>query len=57
MEKEILINIIEEAWENRELLKSQKTQDAIKLVVEKLDKGEIRVAEKQNDEWIVNQWI
>ena len=25
--------------------------------IEKLDSGEIRVAEKVNDEWVVNQWV
>ncbi len=50
-------NIIESAWENRELLKEQKTQDAIREVIEQLDKGKIRVAEPGVGKWQVNDWI
>lgn len=49
---------IENAWENRELLKDNKTQKAIQGVIEKLDKGILRVAEPVNDgSWRVNEWI
>ncbi len=48
---------IERAWENRELLKEQSTQDAIRSVIENLDKGALRVAEPQGETWIVNDWI
>ncbi len=48
---------IEKAWEDRSLLNNPETIEAIKNVVELLDKGEIRVAEPQGDEWIVNEWI
>jgi len=50
-------NKIEQAWLNRELLKNNETQDAIRSVIENLDKGILRVCEKTNDQWIVNQWI
>lgn len=50
-------NIIEEAWENRKLLKEEKTIDAINTVVEMLDKGKLRVAEPDGDNWKVNDWI
>ena len=50
-------NIIEQAWENRELLKEQTTQDAIRAVLEELDKGRLRVAEPTADGWQVNQWV
>jgi 2,3,4,5-tetrahydropyridine-2-carboxylate N-succinyltransferase len=49
--------IIEAAWNNRELLKESKTQDAIREVVEQLDKGKLRVAERSGDAWKVNDWI
>lgn len=52
-----LIKIIEQAFENRELLKETKTQNAINEVIEMLDKGKIRVAEFLNGEWTVNEWI
>ncbi len=50
-------NIIEQAWENKELLKSQDTQIAIREVIELLDKGKIRVAEPIDNNWIVNEWV
>lgn len=51
------INLIEKAWEDRALLSDQAVQDEIKLIVEKLDKGIIRVAEPGDKGWIVNEWI
>lgn len=55
MEK--LKNIIESAWENRELLKEKETTDAIEHLVSLLDKGELRVAEQSGDNWKVNDWV
>ncbi|MFT7589952.1 MAG: 2,3,4,5-tetrahydropyridine-2-carboxylate N-succinyltransferase, partial [Limisphaerales bacterium] len=49
--------LIEAAWENRELLKNPDTQLAIRQTVEALDKGRARVAEKNGEEWQVNDWI
>jgi len=54
---EELKNNILQAWENRELLKEKKYQDAVKEVIDLLDKGKIRVAEKKDGEWIVNEWV
>ncbi|BDD04662.1 2,3,4,5-tetrahydropyridine-2,6-dicarboxylate N-succinyltransferase [Aureibacter tunicatorum] len=54
---EELKRIIEEAWENRELLKEQSVQDTIREVIEHLDKGRIRVAEPAGDDWQVNEWV
>ena len=63
--KELII----EAWNNRALLKENKYSDAIKNVIEELDKGRLRVASpsdpgsslaagKQGREgWIVNEWV
>ena len=48
---------IEAAWNNRELLKESKTQDAIREVVEQLDKGKLRVAEQSGEGWKVNDWV
>ncbi len=48
---------IEQAWENKNLLEDYKIQDAIRAVIELLDKGKIRVAEPGADGWIVNEWI
>jgi len=50
--------IIEKAWENRELLKDESVQKTIAGVIELLDKGKIRVAEPLADgNWKVNEWI
>ncbi len=49
--------IIEEAWENRDLLNDQRTHDAISEVIEHLDKGTLRVAEPLNGIWQVNEWV
>jgi 2,3,4,5-tetrahydropyridine-2-carboxylate N-succinyltransferase len=49
--------IIEEAWDNRELIKDNSVQKLIKEVVDLLDRGEKRVAEKINGVWQVNDWI
>jgi len=48
---------IEKAWTDRELLKSEETQKAIRQVVDQLDKGKLRVAEPAGDGWKVNEWI
>jgi len=50
-------NIIEAAWENRSLLKDKKTQEVIRLVINQLDEGKLRVAEPIGDKWQVNEWI
>ena len=50
--------LIEQAWENRELLKETKTIQAVKDVVEQLDKGILRCAEQLADgTWQVNEWV
>lgn len=52
-----MINIIEEAWENRPLIEKQEVQAAIREVIDMLDKGRIRIAEKIDNQWIINEWI
>ncbi|OKL39649.1 2,3,4,5-tetrahydropyridine-2,6-dicarboxylate N-succinyltransferase [Pontibacter flavimaris] len=52
-----LRKIIEQAWENRELLKDSITVEAIRAVIEDLDKGVLRVAEPKGEEWTVNEWV
>ena len=49
--------VIEQAWDNRELLKEESTQNTIREVVELLDKGKLRVAEPKSDGWQVNEWV
>jgi 2,3,4,5-tetrahydropyridine-2-carboxylate N-succinyltransferase len=50
-------DIIESAWENRDLLKEQNTIDTIRKVVDLLDKGQLRVAEPIEAGWQVNEWV
>lgn len=52
-----LQTIIENAWDNKELLKDSMTQDAIREVVNLLDSGTLRVAEPTQNGWKVNEWI
>ena len=49
--------IIENAWDNRELLKESNVQSKVRDVIEMLDKGKIRVAEPDGDNWKVNDWV
>ncbi|WP_303319043.1 2,3,4,5-tetrahydropyridine-2,6-dicarboxylate N-succinyltransferase [Flavivirga abyssicola] len=52
-----LQQIIEKAWENRDLLKEETTTSAIRKVIDLLDKGELRVAEPIEGGWQVNEWV
>lgn len=55
MEK--LREIIENAWDNRDLLKEGSTQDTIREVIGLLDEGKLRVAEPSDNGWQVNEWV
>ncbi|WP_046744201.1 2,3,4,5-tetrahydropyridine-2,6-dicarboxylate N-succinyltransferase [Kordia zhangzhouensis] len=48
---------IENAWDNRELLKNEDTQAVIRKVIDLLDAGELRVAEPTTNGWQVNEWV
>jgi len=48
---------IEKAWDDRSLLKEEKTTDAIRKVIDLLDGGTLRVAEPKGDGWKVNEWV
>ena len=52
-----LQSTIENAWQNRELLKEEATQNAIREVVNLLDAGTLRVAEPTASGWQVNEWV
>ena len=52
--------IINEAWNNKSKINSKsdkKIINAINKTIDLLDSGKIRVAEKKNNQWHVNQWI
>lgn len=49
---------VEEAWDNRELLKADDYKDVIRTVIDLLDKGELRTAQPVGGgEWQVNEWV
>jgi len=52
-----LKELIEKAWDNRELLQDKETKIAIKTIIDDLDQGMIRVAEPNGDSWLVNEWV
>jgi 2,3,4,5-tetrahydropyridine-2-carboxylate N-succinyltransferase len=52
-----LKKLIEQAWEDRNLLNYPEYVDAIETVIERLDKGELRVAEVIGSRWHNNEWI
>ncbi|MGA3015115.1 MAG: 2,3,4,5-tetrahydropyridine-2,6-dicarboxylate N-succinyltransferase, partial [Bacteroidales bacterium] len=45
------------AWENREMLNDPEVQQAIRDVVDKLDKGDFRIAQHEGNTWVVNEWM
>jgi len=49
--------IIEAAWEDRALLQEEETQRAIRAIIDRLDKGDLRVATPTNSGWEVNEWV
>lgn len=48
---------INEAWQNRELLKSENYAQAVRDVIEEVDKGRLRTASPNADGWQVNEWV
>jgi len=52
-----LQSIIESAYSDRSLLKTDETKSAIREIVAALDKGQLRVAEPDGDTWKVNDWV
>lgn len=49
--------IIEAAWDNRELLQEESTQHAIRSIIDQLDQGTLRVATPTANGWEVNEWV
>ena len=56
-----LQQIIDTAWENRADLSPKaapaEVREAVAHAIEQLDKGALRVAEKKDGDWVVNQWL
>ncbi len=60
MSQHTLQQPIEALWERRETLSSAtkgEARDAVEAALEALDTGEVRVAEKGESGWHVNQWL
>lgn len=49
--------LIAEAWTNRDLLKDSKYSDAVRTVIEEVDKGRLRTASPSDNGWQVNEWV
>ena len=56
-----LQSLIDQAWEDRASLSPKAApadiRDAVASVLSQLDAGTLRVAEKRDGDWVVNQWI
>ena len=48
---------IETLWNDPALLNDDTYINAVREVIEEVDKGRLRVAEPQGTEWIVNEWV
>lgn len=48
---------IEAAWNNRELLKQQEYSDAVRQVIEEVDKGRLRVSVPTATGWETQEWV
>ena len=50
--------LIEQAWEQRELLERKDVREAVMETVDQLDRGMLRVArQEENGEWRVESWV
>ncbi len=49
--------LIQEAFVNRELLAQEQYENAVRQVMEEIDKGRLRVAEPNGDAWKINEWV
>ena len=54
---EDLRTTVEQAFEERKLLKKKAVREAVEETIALLDVGQLRVAEKQGSVWIVHEWI
>ncbi len=60
MPNETMQTTVEAAWEKRDSVSPATGGDiraAVEAALDLLDKGEARVAEKKNGEWLVHQWL
>jgi 2,3,4,5-tetrahydropyridine-2-carboxylate N-succinyltransferase len=50
-------SLIEQAWQDRSLLQQTTYADAVRHVIEEVDKGRLRVASPTENAWQVNEWV
>jgi len=48
---------IERIWNNRDVLHTEESKQAIREVIEHIDKGRLRTAEPVESGWVVNEWV
>ena len=52
-----LQQLIQDAWANRELLKEPVYSNAVRAIIEEVDKGRLRTASPVDGGWQVNEWV
>lgn len=53
----VLQQLIQAAWADRALLQDEKYADAVRAVIEEVDKGRLRTAAPTENGWQVNEWV
>ena len=48
---------IESAYEDKSLLRTTEAQSAVKEVIARLDRGALRVASREGDDWVTHSWV
>ena len=48
---------IESYWDDRKTTESKEAKNDINTVIDMLDKGMVRIAEKVDGKWVVNEWL
>ncbi|MCB9263302.1 MAG: 2,3,4,5-tetrahydropyridine-2,6-dicarboxylate N-succinyltransferase [Flavobacteriales bacterium] len=49
--------LIEQIWDNRDLLKDPKSEELIRSIIADLDSGKLRTAAPTDNGWVVNDWV
>lgn len=49
--------LIEAAYENKSLLQEFEYEQAVREIIEALDKGVLRIAQPKNGNWQINEWL
>lgn len=51
------VKMIQDVFSNLDLLKDSAYQEVIHAVIQQLDRGELRVCEFKDGEWLTNEWV